>query len=1109
MPIDRVVADFLRRVQRDPLLARSLRRAPAQTLDKVRGLRPQDRSLLIDMARAGAFPRLPRFTARIVEADFFQAYPLTYSVRRGGSLEVCIGSADGKDVEWKIVQVTDFSQGFQDPDGDTPPWSSSSWQSTQASKVTELAWNAEEVGYGWGPTFTTKVSAGAPLGLYALKLRSPSATPNPGPRAVYFVVRKGLSESPSPIVLHWPWSTMCAYSGAWASFKNLYDSYQPARLRRVSRDRPFFDKDTSSADKFRFTHKAPLKIWQFVSKMNKEIDSCTSFDLHEDEDPLQGCQLFISAGHDEYWSAEMRDRVEELVKAGGNAAFFSANVAWWRVRFEGPNGHIMACYKSAIDDPVGGEFPSDATGNWASTNRPENTLTGVSFKRGTMGTVAQVQVRRADPLLGDLKVGARFPENANTPFSTVETDGADYDETTLEVRGLDGSPKNFVVLATTEIANQSTSRADLGPHGRGTVGYFSRANGGSVFMGATTDWGLLLDDPAVAQITRNVIESYSKRQTPTGKDWELLLPRKFPPSHKWEKIRAVSDGIAIVAVMQGHLLLHSSGGTLLATDAENPWAAWTPTKLPTAPVGWIGGYASNLYATAIFAADNVGSSDPVWKLTVPVITSAGNWAQTGGEFPAGNCLAIGVTWGGIAFTMTRPLGSATPFLHSGLRKLGRTTPGILAMTALDGKLFGVGNDGIIYCRETSPVDLVWSPICEAPAPGGATFSLTGYLGRLYALAGPLDAPLPKEPSFKNVQPANAIDPSPAPKAQSFRAQRTLPSSPELAPSLSSAIPIVKPFERSLYWRTATSEYGSITPHMLFCQTTPAGWLSVSDLQGHTKNILTKPTVGYAIGQLEGNGYFRTTGGSSLVDVTYTRVCRVAHDMVLFYNAPTGEGWVYRFSADGTATQVGPTRNDYAYWPHIVYVHEANSSEPERVLFYDGEKVGMIGHYTPGGVFVADDWRNDFNQWDQVTATWGGRILFYDSVIGWVSWGHLDKVGHFVEDGDAPMTPGFEKIVPAGNEYVLFYKSNGDLLIGRVDAGFTVVGQTAGSALSNRRVMTSALGLLLFYEDAIGGATSVGGFDPQNGKTATEALFEYPNGSFGTAWTDVAPLGVLQ
>ncbi len=59
--------------------------------------------------------------------------------------------------------------------------------------------------------------------------------------------------------------------------------------------------------------------------------------------------MFISVGHDEYWSSEMRDRVEAFVKAGGNAAFFSANTSWWRIKVDDLN--IMTCKKSAIEDP--------------------------------------------------------------------------------------------------------------------------------------------------------------------------------------------------------------------------------------------------------------------------------------------------------------------------------------------------------------------------------------------------------------------------------------------------------------------------------------------------------------------------------------------------------------------------------------------------------------------------------------------------------------------------------------------------------------------------------------------------------------------------------------
>jgi hypothetical protein len=51
--MNRSLQEFLNRVRSDPLLARSLRYAPAQTLERVRGLSAQDRARLIDVARSG------------------------------------------------------------------------------------------------------------------------------------------------------------------------------------------------------------------------------------------------------------------------------------------------------------------------------------------------------------------------------------------------------------------------------------------------------------------------------------------------------------------------------------------------------------------------------------------------------------------------------------------------------------------------------------------------------------------------------------------------------------------------------------------------------------------------------------------------------------------------------------------------------------------------------------------------------------------------------------------------------------------------------------------------------------------------------------------------
>ncbi len=58
--MDRALADFLRRLAGDPALASALRRAPAQALERVRGLRAQDRAMVIDAARNGSSYALSR-----------------------------------------------------------------------------------------------------------------------------------------------------------------------------------------------------------------------------------------------------------------------------------------------------------------------------------------------------------------------------------------------------------------------------------------------------------------------------------------------------------------------------------------------------------------------------------------------------------------------------------------------------------------------------------------------------------------------------------------------------------------------------------------------------------------------------------------------------------------------------------------------------------------------------------------------------------------------------------------------------------------------------------------------------------------------------------------
>ena len=115
------------------------------------------------------------------------------------------------------------------------------------------------------------------------------------------------------------------------------------------------------------------------------LDYCANSDLEWHPELLDNYRLVLSVGHDEYWSAPMRDHLEAYIAAGGNAAFFSGNSVCWRVRSEDA-GRALVCWKQQFNmDPAYAPEttrtfrPCGATTSWA---RPENELTGVGFLYG-------------------------------------------------------------------------------------------------------------------------------------------------------------------------------------------------------------------------------------------------------------------------------------------------------------------------------------------------------------------------------------------------------------------------------------------------------------------------------------------------------------------------------------------------------------------------------------------------------------------------------------------------------------------------------------------------------------------------------------------------------
>lgn len=303
-----------------------------------------------------------------------------------------------------------------------------------------------------------------------------------------------------------------------------------------------------------------LPFLRWAEREGFAVDVVTNADLEEHPGFLAGpgpgsYSLFLSVGHDEYWSMGMRDTVEGFIGRGGHAAFLSGNTSFWQVRLEDPTPEgpaaTMVGYKGFFkSDPVyGTDRIGELTSMWSDKEigRPENQMTGVSFVRGGYHRIGKRATRgaggytlhRADHWLFE-GTGLDYGDVLGARGVTVgyECDGCDltYRDGLPYPTVLDGTPADFTILGTAPAAHFTRTTATRPPppdqpsevefiaaraagggrtpedvarfaHGHAVLGTYTSPAGGEVITSGSTDWahGLAGLDPEVEQITRNLL----------------------------------------------------------------------------------------------------------------------------------------------------------------------------------------------------------------------------------------------------------------------------------------------------------------------------------------------------------------------------------------------------------------------------------------------------------------------------------------------------------------------------------------------------------------------------------------------------------------------------
>jgi hypothetical protein len=298
-------------------------------------------------------------------------------------------------------------------------------------------------------------------------------------------------------------TTMHAYN-RWGG-ASLYWSETAGRAYKVSYNRPFRIDGFGNAF---WEAEYPLVRW--LERNGYDVCYTTDVDTDRRGGELLNKKVFISSGHDEYWSPAQRANVEAARNAGVNLIFMAGNEIFWKVRWEnsidGRNSPMrtLVCYKETLEGAKLDPTPA-WTGTWRDARfsppsdggHPELPLIGQIF--GAMNDESQPDLTIKVPAqYGKLRFW-RFTDVASlaagtTASLTQGTLGYEWDDD----RDVGPKPAGLLELtSTTEtvpavLINEGSSYAAQAATHRLTV--YRASSGALVWATGTCQWSWGLDD---------------------------------------------------------------------------------------------------------------------------------------------------------------------------------------------------------------------------------------------------------------------------------------------------------------------------------------------------------------------------------------------------------------------------------------------------------------------------------------------------------------------------------------------------------------------------------------------------------------------------------------
>ena len=356
----------------------------------------------------------------------------------------------------------------------------------------------------WAISASWAVPTTAVSGIY---IASPVRSDTGGASHIIFIVRNDASTS--DILFQASDTTYQAYNDS-TNGQNLYtdDScgqWEPqCRSYKVSYNRPFTTRVFEFSD-WTFNGEYPMIRWLEANGYN--VTYSTNTDTDRNGALIRNHKMWMSNGHDEYWSAAMRSNILAARNAGVHLAFFSGNTMFWKIRWEnsidGSNTpyRTMVSYKETYGDVTDPLDPPTWTGTWrdptnsppADGGQPENAVKGNLFRMNAANSPVMVP-----------STYAKFRFWRNTSVASITSGsatlapgsvGAEFDDD--EDNGF--RPAGLIRMFSTSVTDSSNYLLDYGvTYGAGTaisaLVMYRAPSGALVFSTGSYQWAWGLDN---------------------------------------------------------------------------------------------------------------------------------------------------------------------------------------------------------------------------------------------------------------------------------------------------------------------------------------------------------------------------------------------------------------------------------------------------------------------------------------------------------------------------------------------------------------------------------------------------------------------------------------